>query len=153
MNYVTDQQWMQHALALANTAAQCDEVPVGAVLILGEQKIAEGYNGPISRCDPTAHAEIEVLRRGAAKIGNYRLLDTTLYVTLEPCLMCVGAMVHARIKRLVFGAYDAKAGAVESQLHALDLSYLNHKVDYVGGVLAEECGTILSAFFRAKRKN
>jgi tRNA(adenine34) deaminase len=144
-------QWMERAIALAEQAAALDEVPVGAVLVLDNQVIGEGYNSPILHSDPSAHAEIMALRAGAKKIGNYRILDATLYVTLEPCMMCAGAMVHARIKSLVFGAYDAKAGAIISQYQALDAPFLNHKVSYSGGVMAEQCGSLLSRFFRGKR--
>lgn len=151
MSCEQDIYWMQRALKLAEQAAVNNEVPVGAVLVLDNQVIGEGSNSPISHNDPTAHAEIIALRTGAEKIGNYRLLNTTLYVTLEPCLMCAGAMVHARIKRLVFGAVDTKAGAIESQSCALAYGYLNHRVEYVGSVLAEQCGAVLSEFFRERR--
>lgn len=146
-----DSDWMQQALLLAKKAEKVNEVPVGAVLVWNNEFIASGYNQPISKNDPTAHAEIIALRQGAEKIGNYRLLNATLYVTLEPCMMCVGAMVHARIQRLVFGAYDLKTGAVTSVATLLDAPFLNHKVQYQGGVLAQECGEILSNFFKSKR--
>ncbi len=148
-----DTDWMQHALKLAERAQEEAEVPVGAVLMLNDEIIGTGWNRPIAAHDPTAHAEIMALRAGAAKLGNYRLNDTTLYVTLEPCVMCAGAMVHARIKRLVFGASDPKVGAVKSVFNILDSARLNHRVEYVGGVLAEECGGMLSSFFEARRKN
>lgn len=146
-----DIHWMWHAIMLAEKAAAADEVPVGAVLVLNDEVIGEGFNRSISHCDPTSHAEIMALRNGAEKIGNYRLIDTTLYVTLEPCLMCAGAMVHARIKRLIYGAYDSKAGVVVTQAGVLDKPFLNHKITHAGGVLAEECGQMLTNFFRKKR--
>lgn len=147
-----DSYWMQQALAMAAQAAQEDEVPVGAVVVLNDEIIGTGYNHPISKLDPTAHAEVVALRNAAHHVGNYRLLDATLYVTLEPCIMCAGAMVHARIKRLVFGASDTKAGAVVSQASVFDKSFLNHRVAYEGGLLAQDCGRILSEFFKAKRQ-
>lgn len=148
---MTDHHWMQQALELAKSAALAQEVPVGAVLVLDNQLISTGANSPITTHDPSAHAEIMALRAGAKAIGNYRLLNATLYVTLEPCLMCVGAMVHARIKRLVYGAADPKTGAVVSVAKMFDLPYLNHRVEYTGGVMAEECGAVLSEFFAARR--
>lgn len=147
-----DQQWMQHAIMLAEAAERNNEVPVGAILVLNDEIVGSGSNQPISQCDPTAHAEIIALRQAAQKINNYRLLDTTLYVTLEPCLMCVGAIIHARIKRVVFGAYDLRAGAVMSAFQMQDDKKLNHRVSYEGGLLKEECGKILSEFFQSKRK-
>jgi len=146
-----DHHWMQAAIRQAEAAAKLAEVPVGAVLVLDNDIIAAGHNAPITRHDPTAHAEMVVLRSAAEKIGNYRLINTTLYVTLEPCLMCCGAMVHARIKRLIYGAPDAKAGAVNSQTQALDHHFLNHRIEHQGGLLAQECGALLSRFFRARR--
>lgn len=148
-----DIDWMHHALKLAERAQQEGEVPVGAVLVLNDEIIGAGWNRPITAHDPTAHAEIMALRAGAAKLGNYRLNDTTLYVTLEPCVMCAGAIVHARIKRLVFGASDPKAGAIVSAFNILDSARLNHRVEYASGILAEECGGMLSRFFEARRKN
>lgn len=146
-----DQYWMQCALQLAEKAAAVNEVPVGAVLVLNDELIGEGFNCPITQHDPSAHAEMLALRAGAEHIGNYRLLNSTLYVTLEPCIMCAGAMVHARIKRLVFGAHDLKTGAISSMTNTLDLSFLNHRIDYAGGLLAEQCGGLLSNFFRERR--
>lgn len=146
-----DTIWMQHAIQLAEKAALEGEVPVGAVLIAEDQIIGEGFNRPISICDPTAHAEIIALRHGAKKTDNYRLVNTTLYVTLEPCMMCIGAIVHARVKRLVFGAYDAKAGAAISVFPLIEAKQLNHQVAYQGGLLAEQCGKLLSDFFKARR--
>lgn len=147
----TDEYWMHHALSLAQHAEQEGEVPVGAVLVLNNEIIAEGWNQPISSHDPTAHAEIMALRKGAEYLSNYRLLNTTLYVTLEPCIMCAGAMVHARVNRLVFGAFDPKAGAVQSAFTILDFNKLNHRVEYLGGIHHEACGKILQDFFKARR--
>lgn len=144
--------WMQHALELAKRAESEGEVPVGAVVVYDEQVIGEGWNSPISDNDPTAHAEIMALRSAAKKINNYRLLDTTLYVTLEPCIMCTGAITHSRVKRVVYGATDPKAGAAESAFEILGRDSLNHQVDVARGVLATECGQILTDFFRQKRK-
>jgi tRNA(adenine34) deaminase len=147
-----DHYWMQQALELAKKAAVADEVPVGAVIVHDNQIIGAGYNQPISSSDPTAHAEIIALRAAAQHIKNYRLIDTTMYVTLEPCMMCAGAMVHARIKRLVYGAADPKTGAIVSQARMLEQRFLNHRVDYAGGLLADECSVILRDFFQEKRK-
>lgn len=146
-----DNYWMQHAIGLAEQAGKKQEVPVGAVLILENKIIGEGSNCPISTCDPSAHAEIIAIRAGAKNLNNYRLLNTTLYVTLEPCMMCMGALIHARVKRLVFGAFDPKAGAVESVLQIGNSQKLNHHLHYEGGLMAEECGELLSDFFRARR--
>jgi len=146
-----DHYWMQHALQLAQHAAAQQEVPVGAVLVLNDELISEAWNAPISSHDPSAHAEIIALRRGAEKLQNYRLINTTLYVTLEPCMMCVGAMIHARIKRLVYGAADPKSGAVCSHLQGLAQPFLNHHVESEGGLLAQECGELLTRFFRERR--
>ncbi len=151
MNSVQDLAFMQRALQLAKQGAAAGEVPVGAVLVLNNEIIAEGFNQPIALHDPCAHAEVQVLRAAASAIQNYRLLGTTLYVTLEPCLMCVGAMVHARIERVVFAASDPKTGAVISQMRGFDQAFLNHKVKYEGGLLGEECGHMLSAFFKSRR--
>ena len=142
---------MQTALLLAGRAAASGEVPVGAVLVQGESLLAEGWNQPIAAHDPTAHAEVMALRAAGQSLGNYRFADTTLYVTLEPCLMCVGAIVHARVARLVFGAYDPKSGAVESCMHGFEVPGLNHRVESSGGVMADECGGILKEFFRERR--
>lgn len=146
-----DVYWMQHALRLAEQAEQAGEVPVGAVLVLNDEIIGEGFNRPIGGLDPTAHAEIIAIRHAAERLENYRLPETTLYVTLEPCLMCAGAMVHARIKELVYGAYDKRAGAVVSKAQLLDQPFLNHKVEHRGGLLADQCAHQLSAFFRVRR--
>ena len=146
-----DAFWMRHALTLAEKAARMNEVPVGAIVVLGDEIIGEGFNSPICQNDPTAHAEMIAIRKAAEKISNYRLPDAELYVTLEPCNMCAGAMVHARIKRLVYGATESKAGAIVSKLALLDQAFLNHKVQHTGGILAKECSTLLSNFFRDKR--
>lgn len=143
--------WMQQAINLAKQASICGEVPVGAVLVLENEVIGTGWNKPITKCDPTAHAEIVALRSAAEKLGNYRLLNTTLYVTLEPCLMCAGAIVHSRIKRLIHGAFDPKAGTVVSVARAFDQPFLNHRVEYQSGLLAEQCGELLTQFFQERR--
>ena len=147
----TDTAMMRHALALASRAAEAGEVPVGAVLVRDGAILGEGWNHPISGHDPTAHAEIGALRAGAAALGNYRLIDTTLYVTLEPCVMCAGAIVHARVTRLVFGAADPKTGAAGSVFDVFASGKVNHLVQVEGGVLAEECGRLLTEFFRQRR--
>jgi tRNA(adenine34) deaminase len=146
-----DEKFMRLALAEAEKALQAGEVPVGAVVVRGGEVIASAHNGPVGLKDPSAHAEILALRRAAAAEGNYRLAGTTLYVTIEPCLMCAGALIHARVSRLVFGAPDPKGGAVISLYGVLEDARLNHRVDVTGGVLREACGEILSRFFREKR--
>lgn len=143
--------WMQQALQLADRAAEQGEVPVGAVLVQNQQCLAEGWNRPIQQHDPTAHAEIVAIRSAAQKLGNYRLPDSTLYVTLEPCPMCVGAMIHARIGHLVFGAFDPKTGAAGSVFELLQAPQHNHQVQVTGGVLADTCAQRLRDFFRARR--
>lgn len=143
---------MARALSLARHAEALGEVPVGAVVVLDNKEIGAGFNAPISGCDPTAHAEIRALRDAASRVGNYRLAGATLYVTLEPCTMCVGAIVHSRISQLVFGAAEPKAGAVESARRTLDEPHLNWKVAVAGGVMAAECGQVISAFFSRRRK-
>lgn len=148
---MNDQHWMQHALLLACKAEAAGEVPVGAVLVNDGICIAEGWNQPIERHDPTAHAEVMALRSAGASLGNYRLTGTTLYVTLEPCLMCVGAMVHARVQRLVFGTHDPKSGAVTTCASGFETPGLNHRVEWSGGVLADECSERLKQFFRTRR--
>jgi len=147
-----DQFWIQHAIALAQRAADEGEVPVGAVIVKDEQVIGEGWNRPIGSNDPTAHAEIMALRSAAAKLHNYRLLNTTLYVTLEPCSMCAGAIIHARVKRLVYAARDPKGGAAGSVFNILPGERLNHQVAVTAGVLAGECSDLLSAFFQLRRQ-
>lgn len=146
-----DQAFMREALALAHQAAACGEVPVGAVVVKEGKVVGRGSNAPISRHDPSAHAEIAALRDAAANIGNYRLVDCELFVTLEPCVMCVGAMFHARIARVIFGASDLKTGAAGSVLNLFDTAQLNHHAHVEGGVLAEECGKVLSDFFALRR--
>ena len=142
---------MRYALGLAARAEEQDEVPVGAIIVQDDTLIGEGWNRPISNNDPTAHAEIVAMRAAAQQLGNYRLTGTTLYVTLEPCLMCAGAMIHARIGRLVFGAYDRKRGAVHSTTHAFDTQCLNHRLEVCGGVLEQDCAAGLQRFFAARR--
>jgi tRNA(adenine34) deaminase len=142
---------MRYALGLATRAEEQDEVPVGAVIIQHDTVIGEGWNQPISTNDPTAHAEIIAMRAAAQQLGNYRLTGTTLYVTLEPCLMCAGAMIHARIGRLMFGAYDRKRGAVNSTTHAFESQGLNHQLEVCGGVLEQDCAQPLQRFFAARR--
>ncbi len=142
---------MQRALQLAELAAKNAEVPVGAVLVHENQVIGEGSNCPIGTEDPTAHAEIIALRAGAATLKNYRLINSTLYVTLEPCVMCVGAIIHARVARVIYGASDPKTGAVNSLFQLGATEKFNHRVDYRGGLLAEECGELLRKFFRERR--
>jgi tRNA(adenine34) deaminase len=142
---------MRLALERAAVARASGEVPVGAVLVSGERVIAAGANQPIAAHDPTAHAEIEALRSGGRALGSYRLTDTTLYVTLEPCPMCAMAIVHARVRRLVFGAWDPRAGAAGSVTDIFTLPGLNHRVDVFGGVLMEECASLLRDFFDARR--
>jgi tRNA(adenine34) deaminase len=147
-----DELWMAKALALAFEAGAADEVPVGAVVVLDGQIIGRGFNQPISRHDPTAHAEIMALRDAATRVGNYRLPGATLYVTLEPCAMCAGAIMHARIARVVFGARDPKTGVAGSVLDLFGEARLNHHAEIAGGVRAEECGQLLSSFFAARRR-
>ncbi len=147
----THEYWMRHALRLAKRAWDEGEVPVGAVLVHDNKVIGEGWNRPIGRHDPTAHAEIMALRQGGLVLQNYRLLDSTLYVTLEPCVMCAGAMVHSRIGSLVFGARDAKTGAIGSLMDVLGHPGMNHQVGVTEGVLAADCSAMLSDFFRARR--
>lgn len=146
-----DIDFMRLALGQADTARAAGEVPVGAVLVSGGSVIATGANRPIAASDPTAHAEIEALRSGGRTVGSYRLTDTTLYVTLEPCPMCAMAIVHARVRRLVFGAWDPRAGAAGSVTDIFALPALNHRVDVFGGVLMEECGSLLREFFAERR--
>ena len=142
---------MQAALDEAEAAAAADEIPVGAVVVVGGQIVARGHNLSVSNKDPSGHAEIIALRRAAAKIGNHRLGDATLYVTLEPCVMCVGAVAQARVGRVVFGAYDSKAGALGSVEDLSDSQALNHRFEVNGGLLADECAAPLKTFFSHKR--
>jgi tRNA(adenine34) deaminase len=146
-----DATFMRVALGHAVAAAAVGEVPVGAVLVRGEEILATGSNAPIASHDPTAHAEVAALRAGGQALGSYRLTDTTLYVTLEPCVMCASAIVHARVRRLVFGAFDPRAGGAGSITNVFALPGLNHRVDVFGGVLMEECARLLQEFFAARR--
>jgi tRNA(adenine34) deaminase len=148
---MTDADYMRHALELASQAQAAGEVPVGAVVVLDGEIIGRGFNAPISRHDPSAHAEMMALRDAAHNIGNYRLVGCELFVTLEPCLMCAGAIMHARIARLVYGASDPKTGACGSVVDAFAEQRLNHHTEVTGGVLGEECGLMLSNFFALRR--
>jgi tRNA(adenine34) deaminase len=146
-------RFMREALALADQAADAGEVPVGAVIVVGGEIVGRGHNQPIGAHDPTAHAEIVALREAASRLGNYRLTGATMYVTVEPCLMCVGAMVHARIETVVFGVTEPKAGALESTQRAHEHPALNHRLRVVSGVLATECRDVLRRFFRERRES
>jgi tRNA(adenine34) deaminase len=152
MSRRSDTDFMSLALDAARGAQAAGEVPVGAVLVHGDSVLATGANRPIAGCDPTAHAEIEALRAGGQAMGSYRLNGTTLYVTLEPCVMCAAAIVHSRVSRLVFGAWDPKAGAAGSTMNVFSLPSMNHRVDVFGGVLMDESGRLLSDFFASRRK-
>lgn len=146
-----DQFWMQHALSLAKRAADEGEVPVGAVIVRENELVAEGWNQPIMGHDPSAHAEIVALRNAGRAEQNYRLPGTSLYVTLEPCIMCAGAILHARIERVVFGATDPRVGAVVSAFSMFDRPEFNHRVAVTGGVMAEQCSELLKGFFKQRR--
>jgi len=148
---MTDEHWMQHAITLAARAEQQGEVPVGAVLVKNDHILGEGWNQMISLNDPSAHAEMQAIRAAAVNVGNYRLVDCSLYVTLEPCCMCAGVMVHSRIKRLIFGTHDAKTGAAGSVLNVVQHHQFNHHLDIVSGVLAAQCAEQLSSFFKRRR--
>jgi tRNA(adenine34) deaminase len=147
----SDEYWMARALSLAHRAAEVGEVPVGAVLVQNGEIIGQGYNQPISASDPTAHAEIIALRQAAEKLKNYRLPGTTLYATLEPCAMCAGAMIQARVGRMVFGAGDSRHGACGSVFNVLQSDIINHQTEIKAGVLADDCAALLRIFFRRKR--
>jgi len=147
----SDELWMEEALRCAQRALEAGEVPVGAVVVCGEQIIARGWNRNIADSDPTAHAEIVALREAGAAVGNHRLGDCDLFVTIEPCAMCAGAMVHARIGRLVYGADDPKAGAVDSVMQLLSHPHVNHRIEVRGGILAGRSAEVLQAFFRSRR--
>lgn len=147
-----DERWMSRALELARLAQEKGEVPVGAVLVRGDTVLGEGCNGPIAASDPTAHAEISAIRAAGRRVANYRLPDTTLYVTLEPCPMCAGAILQARVERLVFGAWDDKSGAAGSVVDLFVPGRFNHTCRVAGGVLREECGGLLTEFFRGRRE-
>lgn len=151
MTALNDEDFMAQALQLARQAEDAGEVPVGAVVVSNGQVIGHGSNAPISESDPTAHAEIEALREAARYVDNYRLPETTLYVTLEPCPMCAGAMVHARVSRLVYGCADPRSGAAGSVFDITRSDSLNHRLEVVGGVRETECRDLLQKFFRAKR--
>lgn len=146
-----DEQWMRHAMALAARAEGIGEIPVGAVLVLDGQVVGEGWNRSISEHDACAHAEVMAIRAAGKQLANYRLLDTTLYVTLEPCCMCAGALIHSRVKRVVYGARDLKTGAAGSVFEILQDPRHNHSVELTGGVLADACSAQLSAFFKRRR--
>lgn len=147
-----DRYWMEQALRLAAQAADLGEVPVGALVVCDGESIAQAFNQPIHSHDPCAHAEIVALRRAGEALGNYRLANCSLYVSLEPCSMCAGAIVHARIERLVYGASEPKAGVIESRARFLEEGYLNYQVEWLGGVMAEESSELLSSFFRRRRQ-
>jgi tRNA(adenine34) deaminase len=149
---MNDQDWMRYAIRLAQRAEQQGEVPVGALLVYENRCLAEGWNQPIQNHDPTAHAEIQTIRKAGQVLNNYRLIDCTLYVTLEPCVMCMGAIAHSRVKRLVFGAFDPKRGAVCNALQLSDAPFLNHHIDWQGGILEADCSSLLTDFFKAKRR-
>lgn len=148
---VDDQVFMHRALQLAAKAADLGEVPVGALVVLEGKIIAEGWNQPISSHDPTAHAEVVAIRRAALYLENYRLTGATLYVTIEPCTMCAGTLIHARIQRLVYGATEPKSGVVDSNGCLFEGSHLNHRIEVTGGVLAEQCSATMADFFRLRR--
>ena len=148
---MTNEDLMRHALGLAKQAGEAGEVPVGAILILDGEIIGAGANQPIGNNDPTAHAEIQALRQAAQQQDNYRLPGSTLVVTVEPCTMCAGAIIHARVETLIFGVREPRAGAVCSSANVLNNPALNHKVEVIEGVLADECGDLMSSFFKARR--
>ncbi|MFZ0902233.1 MAG: tRNA adenosine(34) deaminase TadA [Candidatus Sulfotelmatobacter sp.] len=151
MAITTDELWMEEALRSAQRALEAGEVPVGAVVVCESRIVGRGWNRNITDFDPTAHAEIIALREAGATVGNHRLEDCDLFATIEPCAMCAGAMVHARIKRLVYGADDPKAGAVQSVMQVLNHPQLNHRMEVRGGVLAGRCAEVLQEFFRNRR--
>lgn len=146
-----DSTFMRQALDLAQQAASIEEVPVGAIVVSNGEVIGRGFNCPIESSDPTAHAEIVAMRDAAQKLGNYRLSGCDLYVTIEPCTMCLGAMVHARIQRVIFGAPEPRAGAFVSNPIMTDAGYFNHKIDWTGGVLEQDCSALIKAFFKRRR--
>lgn len=152
MSTVTDIKWMEKALELACKAEAAGEVPVGAILVKDDQLIAEGWNQPITSHDATSHAEIIAMRAAGKKLNNYRLIDTTMYVTLEPCSMCVGAMIHARVSKVVYGASESRTGALGGSLNLLEAGQHNHVFDVVPGVLGEESKLLLQQFFRSRRR-
>jgi len=147
----SDARWMREALLAADDARERGEVPVGTCIVIGERVLAVAGNRTRTDGDPTAHAEIVALRKAAAIAGNYRLADAVVYSTIEPCVMCAGALIQARVKRLVFGALDERAGAVESRFRVCDTDFLNHRIEVTGGVLEQECREIMQAFFQQRR--
>ncbi|HQQ62332.1 MAG TPA: tRNA adenosine(34) deaminase TadA [Pseudomonadales bacterium] len=147
----TDELFMRRALELALAAQQRGEVPVGAVVVRDGEIIGEGFNQPISSCDPTAHAEVVALRDAASRIGNYRLPGATLYVTIEPCTMCAGALVHARVQRVVYGTPETKSGVAVSHIGLFDAAHFNHRIICEGGVLEQECAALMREFFKSRR--
>ncbi len=151
-NTLTDSNFMLQALNLAEIARDMGEVPVGAILVKENEVIGKGWNQPIHLHDPSAHAEIMAIRDAGQQLENYRLPDTTLYVTLEPCMMCAGLMIHTRIKRIVFGAFDPKTGAAGSMFSLINDSRHNHQIEVVGGILQDECSQVLKSFFQGRRK-
>jgi len=151
MSMTSDETWMQEALRCAQRALSAGEVPVGAVVVREGKVVGRGYNRNIADCDPTAHAEIAALREAGATMGNHRLGECELFATIEPCAMCAGALVHARIRRLVYGTDDPKAGAVHSAIHVLNHPSMNHRIQVTSGVLAGQCAEILQEFFRSRR--
>jgi len=146
-----DEEWMSLALIEAKKAMVNSEIPVGAVIVSDDNLLSVGHNNPISDIDPTSHAEINAIRNAAIKVGNYRLTNTTIYITLEPCTMCYGAIIHARISRVVFGAYDPKTGVCGSSFNLHEQAYFNHTPHITGGILEEDCSLILKEFFKEKR--
>jgi len=146
-----DEYWMIKAIEMAEKACEIGEVPVGAVLVKNNEMIGYGYNKVITNNDSTAHAEVQAIRNAGAQLNNYRLVDTKLYVTLEPCMMCVGAIIHARIRQIIFGAYDPKTGMAVTKDNCFDKPYHNHNVLITGGVLENECANLLKSFFKKKR--
>jgi tRNA(adenine34) deaminase len=146
-----DEYWMKKAIEMAEKACELGEVPVGAVLVKNNEMIGYGYNKVITNNDSTAHAEVQAIRNAGAQLNNYRLVDTKLYVTLEPCMMCVGAIIHARIRQIIFGAYDPKTGMAVTKDNCFDKPYHNHNVLITGGVLENECANLLKSFFKKKR--
>ncbi|MCF6288376.1 MAG: tRNA adenosine(34) deaminase TadA [Proteobacteria bacterium] len=147
----TPEYWMQKAIEVAKQAQELDEVPVGAIIVRDNNIIGQGYNQVITQSDATAHAEIQAIRAAGKQINNYRLINTTLYVTLEPCMMCVGAIVHARIQQIVFAAFDQKTGMAGTRDNCFDKPYHNHKVTIIGGILEINCAQLLQQFFKARR--
>jgi tRNA(adenine34) deaminase len=148
---MTDSDYMRLALDEAHRASESGEVPIGAVIVVGDEVVARGFNRPLGNIDPTAHAEIVALREAAAAIGNYRLVDAVVYVTLEPCLMCVGALLHARVARVVYGAAEPKTGALGSTIDALAIPTLNHRFEVTAGILEEPCRDLVQRFFKNRR--